>query len=62
MTKEELVKNFAEIKSSIELAEADLDKFVGGNSSAGARLRKAMQNTKVKAQDVRNGVTAIKNQ
>jgi len=40
---------------------ADYDKFEGGNKSAGTRLRKAMQEIKNLAQDVRVEVQEQKN-
>ena len=39
----------------------DAEKFAGGNSSAGTRVRKAMQNIKSLAQNVRLEVQAQKN-
>ena len=43
-------------------AEKDFDKFYNkGNKAAGTRVRKAMQDIKTLAQDIRNEVTNIKN-
>ena len=39
----------------------DVEKFKGGNKSAGTRIRQAMQEIKTLAQDVRVEVQAIKN-
>jgi|TARA_R110000851_G_scaffold173652_2_gene319950 hypothetical protein len=43
-----------------ELAN-DVDKFNGGNAAAGTRIRKAMQDVKGQAQDLRKQVQEIKN-
>ena len=47
----------AEYKNSVE----DMEKFCDGNNSAGTRVRKAMQNIKGLAQQVRLEVQAQKN-
>ncbi|RKD19577.1 histone H1 [Pelobium manganitolerans] len=53
---------FNELKALINSAEADATAFFEkGNKAAGTRLRNAMQQTKVLAQDIRNEVTAKKN-
>ena len=45
---------FNEIKTLVEQAEKDAIKFYeGGNKAAGVRLRKAMQNIKGLAQELR---------
>ena len=41
--------------------QADIDKFNKGNASAGTRIRKAMQEVKGQAQDLRKDVQTIKN-
>lgn len=54
---------FKELKSLIETAEAEATAFFDkGNKAAGTRLRNAMQQAKVLAQDIRNEVTAKKNE
>ncbi len=54
---------FKELKSLLEAAEADASAFFEkGNKAAGTRLRNAMQQTKVLAQDIRGQVTAKKNE
>lgn len=56
------MEKFKELKSLIEAAEADATAFFEkGNKAAGTRLRNAMQQSKVLAQDIRNEVTAKKN-
>jgi len=45
---------FEKIKEVVKLAQDDVDKFfVKGNKSAGTRIRKAMQDIKVLAQELR---------
>lgn len=47
-------KRFDQLKSFVEEAEADFDKFYNkGNKAAGTRVRKAMQELKTLAQDIR---------
>ena len=55
--------SFKELKELIESIEEDAGKFYeGGNSAAGTRVRKGMQEVKIKAQEIRVGVQEIKNQ
>ena len=52
---------FNDIKQLVEDAEKDAIKFYEGeNKAAGVRLRKAMQNIKALAQDVRLDVNSVK--
>lgn len=56
------MEQIAKLKELIASAEADADKFfTKGNSAAGTRLRKIMQDIKVAAQQIRNHVTEQKN-
>jgi len=51
-----------EMISLLESVQTDYDKFYGdGNSSAGTRVRKAMQQIKTSANDVRVHVQTTKN-
>jgi len=51
-----------EMINLLESVQTDYNKFyVDGNSSAGTRVRKAMQQIKVSAHDVRIHVQATKN-
>ena len=50
-----------EMKSLLENLQVDVDKFNNGNASAGTRIRKAMQEIKGQAQDLRKEVQTIKN-
>ncbi|KQM76348.1 histone H1 [Pedobacter sp. Leaf216] len=53
---------FKEVQDLISSVEADVTKFYdGGNAAAGTRVRKAMQDLKVLAQDIRAEVTEKKN-
>ena len=51
-------ENLQETLSSIQ---SDVEKFNNGNKSAGTRIRKAMQELKGQAQDLRKEVQEIKN-
>jgi len=51
-----------EMITLLESVKTDYNKFYGeGNASAGSRVRKAMQQVKTNAQDVRVHVQATKN-
>lgn len=53
---------FKELQELISSAESDAKAFYEkGNKAAGTRLRNALQKTKTLAQDIRNEVTAKKN-
>ena len=52
---------FDELQDAINDCQSDVTKFVEGNNSAGTRVRKAMQNVKSLAQDVRVEVQDQKN-
>ncbi|WP_158797460.1 histone H1 [Pedobacter sp. L105] len=56
------MEKFTKLKELLASVEADADKFYNsGNSAAGTRVRKAMQDLKVLAQDIRTEVTEKKN-
>jgi len=56
------MKKFTEVKNLISSLEADADKFYSkGNSAAGTRLRKGMQDLKNLAQSIRLEVQEAKN-
>lgn len=52
---------FETIKQKVAEAEADVTKFTQGNNAAGSRVRKAMQELKQLAQDLRQHVLEVKN-
>jgi hypothetical protein len=53
---------FSKLKELIASAEADVEKFYSaGNNAAGTRVRKAMQDLKTLAQEIRTEVTDTKN-
>ncbi len=52
------IENLQETLSNVQ---SDVEKFNGGNKSAGTRIRKAMQTLKGQAQDLRKEVQEIKN-
>ncbi|RRN78082.1 histone H1, partial [Pseudoxanthomonas sp. SGD-10] len=54
------MEKFAQVKELIASAEADAEKFYNnGNGAAGTRLRKALQEIKGLAQEIRNEVTEL---
>jgi len=55
----DLIEEMEDVASDIK---DDVIKFEEGNNAAGARVRKAMQNIKVMAQEVRVAVSEIKNE
>ena len=57
----ELSTLFDELQDTVNDCQADVTKFVEGNSSAGTRVRKAMQSIKAIAQLVRIEVQEQKN-
>ena len=52
---------FDELQDTVNDCQTDVIKFVDGNNSAGTRVRKAMQNIKKLAQEVRVEVQDQKN-
>jgi len=55
------MENFEKIQELLERTQPDVTKFLNGNKSAGTRIRKAMQEIKSLAQNVRSEVQQIKN-
>lgn len=56
------MENFSKLKELIAQVETDVEKFYNsGNSAAGTRVRKAMQDLKTLAQSIRTEVTEKKN-
>lgn len=57
------MQKFEELKAAIASAEADVIKFTEkGNKAAGGRVRKAMQQIKALAQEVRVAVQEAKSE
>ena len=53
---------FEQLQDIVNSTQADIDKFYdNGNKAAGTRVRKAMQQVKTLAQDLRKDVQAKKN-
>ena len=52
---------YDELQNIINDSQSDVTKFVEGNNSAGTRVRKAMQNVKALAQEVRVEIQNQKN-
>tara|TARA_R100000995_G_C3420456_1_gene93651 strand:+ start:10 stop:210 length:201 start_codon:yes stop_codon:yes gene_type:complete len=57
----EVIKLLQQMGNELNSVEVDAEKFVEGNNSAGTRVRKAMQNVKNLAQQVRVEVQNQKN-
>ena len=57
----ELNNTFDELQNVINDCQGDVTKFVDGNNSAGTRVRKAMQDIKRLAQEMRTEVQNQKN-
>ncbi len=56
------IDKFKELKSLIDGLEGDADKFYGkGNSAAGTRVRKGLQDIKNLSQSLRLGIQELKN-
>jgi hypothetical protein len=56
------MEKFSKLKELVASVEADADKFYNsGNGAAGTRVRKAMQDLKNLAQEIRTEVTDKKN-
>ena len=56
------MEKFEKVKELVAAIEEDATKFYdGGNAAAGTRVRKAMQDLKVLASDIRKEVTEKKN-
>ncbi|WP_316800237.1 histone H1 [Pedobacter frigidisoli] len=56
------MEKFGKVKDLVSAIEADTTKFYeNGNAAAGTRVRKAMQDLKVLAQEIRAEVTEKKN-
>ena len=54
-------KIFETIQQTVADVAADVEKFTSGNNAAGGRVRKAMQDLKNLAQDLRKEVLEVKN-
>ncbi len=50
------MKEFDKLKEIVENCSGDIAKFEGDNKAAGTRVRKAMQDIKNQAQEVRKAV------
>ena len=61
MSFNQLDSTFDELQNVINDCQTDVTKFVEGNNSAGTRVRKAMQEVKRLAQDIRIEVQEQKN-
>ncbi len=55
------MENVNRIQEVLNNVQTDVEKFGNGNKAAGTRIRKAMQEIKTLAQNVRTEVQSIKN-
>tara|TARA_B100000287_G_C20607990_1_gene770860 strand:+ start:45 stop:218 length:174 start_codon:yes stop_codon:yes gene_type:complete len=55
------MENVNRIQEVLNNVQTDVEKFGNGNKAAGTRIRKAMQEIKTLAQNVRTQVQTIKN-
>ena len=56
------MENYTKLKELVASIEGDAEKFFNnGNSAAGTRVRKGLQEIKTLAQEIRNEITATKN-
>lgn len=56
------MEKFAKVKEVVAAIETDVEKFYNaGNAAAGTRVRKAMQELKGLAQEIRTEITEKKN-
>lgn len=51
-----MLEKYEQLKQMVASIEDDLKKAAGGNKAAGTRVRKAMQDIKTLAQDLRKGI------
>jgi len=54
------MQEYQELKAMVLQVEDDLAKAEGGNRAAGTRVRKAMQDIKNKAQDIRKRILEVR--
>jgi len=57
-----IYESYARLEKILTESFSDASKFVNGNNSAGTRVRKAMQEVKSIAQNIRSKVQEQKNQ
>jgi hypothetical protein len=56
------MEEYQQLKSLVLQVEDDLAKAVGGNKAAGTRVRKAMQDIKNMAQNIRKRVLEVRSE
>ncbi len=56
------MEEYEQLRRLVEAAADDIDKACGGNKAAGTRVRKAMQDIKNAAQDVRKRILEIRSE
>lgn len=56
------MESFEKLKQMVAAAEDDIAKAEGGNKAAGTRARKALQDIRNAAQDIRKEILALREQ
>lgn len=57
-----MLEEYERLKQLIESAAEDVAKAAGGNKAAGTRVRKAMQDVKASAQELRKRVLEVRSE
>lgn len=57
-----MLEAYERLKLLVEASQEDVAKAAGGNKAAGTRVRKAMQDIKATAQDVRKKVLEVRSE
>ncbi len=57
-----MMEEYERLKQLIETAAEDVAKAAGGNKAAGTRVRKAMQDVKSSAQELRKRVLEVRSE
>jgi hypothetical protein len=60
VTEEFLMQEYEQLKELVDNVAEDVDKATGGNKAAGTRVRKAMQDIKSIAQEVRKKILEVR--
>jgi len=55
-----LIEAYQKLVKLVQEAEADIQKAAGGNKAAGTRARKAMQDVKNAAQEIRTSIIEVR--
>lgn len=56
------MESFEKLKQMVAMAEDDISKAEGGNKAAGTRARKALQDIRNAAQEIRKEILSLRDQ